>query len=204
MELCEPLPGWEAQVSMTSRSPERIKDHIRMPPDPKKAGVLIPLFPYEDEAGIIFMKRPEYEGVHSGQISFPGGRVEPTDLTLTDTALRETEEELGIEQSMLFTIGELTNLYIPPSNFLVTPIVGYLVARPDYTPDPAEVDRVIEIKLSDLLDEGNRQTTELRVRNGTRFNVPGYVVDGHTIWGATAMILSEFLEVARKIIKRND
>jgi 8-oxo-dGTP pyrophosphatase MutT (NUDIX family) len=193
-----PLPGWEAQVRMTSRDRVPISKESIMSSDSKQAGVLVLLYPLDDDVGIVFMRRTEYNGVHSGQISFPGGKREKEDFSSEDTAVRETHEELGIDGEDITIIGRLTDLYIPPSNFHVTPVVGYMVDQPEYIPDPVEVADVIEIRLSDLLNENNFKIQEIKV-NDLRINAPTYQIGRHVIWGATAMMLSEFIQIVRSI-----
>jgi len=127
-------------------------------------------------------------------VSFPGGRYEESDTSLLETALRESYEEIGINISEVAPIGGLSKLYIPPSNFNVYPYVGYVDHRPRFTPDKTEVERIIEIKLSDLTDTQNRTTKEIQIPYAT-VDAPCFIVDGVIIWGATAMIISELLEV---------
>ena len=144
------------------------------------------------------MLRPTYEGIHSGQISLPGGKYELTDSDLSVTALREAQEEIGVDSKKVRLIGRLSELYIPPSNYIVQPFVGVLETEPAFTPDPKEVERIIEIRLEDLLDEKNKRKKRILLRTGTSILAPCYIIDGNTIWGATAMILSEFREIARR------
>jgi 8-oxo-dGTP pyrophosphatase MutT (NUDIX family) len=197
-----PLPGWKAQSKMTSRDRIRRKDHIEIPDGSKQAGVLLLLFPMMNDVGLVLMRRAEYNGVHSGQISFPGGKREKSDFSLEDTAIRETNEEIGVEGEDITCIGKLTDLYIPPSNFHVTPVVGYVVNEPRYIPDPEEVAEVLEIKISDLLEDTNYTMKEIRV-NEHSIMAPAFEIDNHTIWGATAMILSEFIDVIRRALTTN-
>ena len=143
--------------------------------------------------------RSEYGGVHSGQISLPGGKFEETDESLIYTALRESQEEIGIDPGQVQIIGQLTEMYIPPSNFQVTPVVGYQASRPHFTADPKEVAKIIEIKLEDLLDERNRQMKKMKISLGFSLKVPSYFINKNIIWGATAMILSEFREIVAEI-----
>ena len=143
------------------------------------------------------MQRNTYPGVHSNQISFPGGKQELADKNLTHTALRESYEELGIETSAVHVIGDLTEVYIPPSNFLVQPIIGYSLKRPDFIPHEREVTEVIEVPLSHFQNSNNLQIVTIDVR-GQDFTVPAFVISNKIIWGATAMILSEFLAITER------
>ncbi|RMG20729.1 MAG: CoA pyrophosphatase [Bacteroidetes bacterium] len=188
-----PLPGRAAQQQMASR----FRSRLSPPSHARSSGVLMLLYPHEQAWQMVFMKRTADEGVHSGQVSFPGGRREPGDKDLIHTALREAEEELGIPASEVEVLGQLTELYIAPSNFLVYPSVGYLPYRPAFQPDPAEVAEVIEAPLSLLLHPQTRQMRHIHLRNGLRASVPAFWVKGHAIWGATAMMLNELLELLR-------
>jgi hypothetical protein len=152
------------------------------------------LYPYQGELFIPLILRPDYDGVHGGQVALPGGGRERFDRSLVQTALREAQEEIGIKASDVRVLGQLTQLYIPPSNFLVQPVVGYLPYRPDFFPDSREVADIIEISLSLLADQGIIGTKEMLVRN-VLIQAPYYGVNTHTVWGATAMIVSEFLTI---------
>ena len=143
---------------------------------------------------MVFIKRNEYEGHHSAQVSFPGGAWENGDRTLQQTAIRETREELGISGE-LEILGSLTDLHIPVSNFLVTPCVGWMDETPLFKPDPTEVQYVIEAPLQSLLSSSNMEM-ELLVRHDLAIQAPCYKIGKEKIWGATAMMLSEILELA--------
>lgn len=193
--LTGPLPGLASQLKMAGTRRILHEGRPVIPADAKHAGVLILFYPVNSAMNIVFMKRTEYPGVHSGQISFPGGGREPHDTDIVETALRETEEEIGINREDIILIGKLTELFIPPSNFLVTPIVGYTAMRPEFKPDSGEVDRIIEIPVDLLLKENTKQTREITVFPDMKLKVPCFYIDGDVIWGATAMILNELLEV---------
>jgi len=162
--------------------------------EPLKAGVMILLYPYLDEVNLVLIKRNEYDGHHSGQVSFPGGAFEPADHTLIQTALRETREELGIDEEIEI-LGSLTRLHIPVSNFLVHPIVGWVDSRPRFQPDPSEVRYLIEATVGALLDPANTDK-ETIFRHGKEIVTPFYKIGKEKVWGATAMILCEFLQLA--------
>lgn len=193
-QLNKVLPGEAAQLRMAP-------SYRHMFPLNQKegdAGVMILLYPASGELTTVFMKRTEYPGVHSGQISFPGGRFEPDDGDLKTTALRETEEEFGIAASKIEVLGKLTPLFIPVSRMEVHPYVGYLVERPMFIPDQREVERLIEINVTDLLQASIVKTKPQNYKNYKGF-VPYFEVHENHVWGATAMILSEFLEIIRCI-----
>jgi len=169
------------------------------PGNATKSSVLLLLYPWMDEIYTVFMLRPDYGGVHGGQISFPGGKYEPGDSDLQSTALRETWEELGIEPQKVTIIGALSDLYIPPSRYLVKPFVGFIPERPNFQADPQEVEEVIELPVSQLIRETSVQTVRHKIGPGVRMKAPAYLVNGYIIWGATAMIFSEFKEIITKL-----
>ena len=193
--MTNPLPGTPSQLKMASMRRLMKFGKIFVPAKVKKAGVLALFYPTDGHICLVFIIRAEYPGVHSGQISFPGGRMEDGDTDMVATALREAEEEIGVERDSVIPIGNLTDLYIPPSNFLVTPVVGYTLERPDFKPDPDEVDRILEVSLDHLLNEGTRQEQEIMIFPAIKLKVPCFYVDGNMIWGATAMVLSELIDV---------
>jgi 8-oxo-dGTP pyrophosphatase MutT (NUDIX family) len=194
-KLDKPLPGLASQLKMASIR-RIIKDgNMLVPDNARKGGVLVLFYPSNGSNFIVFIKRTEYPGVHSGQISFPGGGWEPGDKDLDETALREAEEEIGVNRKAVIPVGKLTDLFIPPSNFLVTPVVGYMNERPEFRPDPDEVDRIIEIPLDQLILKETRQIREITVFPDHKFEVPCFYIDGHVIWGATAMMLNELIDL---------
>jgi 8-oxo-dGTP pyrophosphatase MutT (NUDIX family) len=178
-----------AQRRMAPRH-RRLHRAANRPGQPREAGVLVLLYPAE--AGLTFAlirRTSNPHDVHSGQISLPGGAREG-DETPIDNALREAREELGIEGPVEI-LGSLTCLYITPSDFEVRPSVGYVDKRPVWVPDQAEVVEVIECPLAWLLDDAHKVIEDWE-RNGEIIKVPWYNVHGHKVWGATAIILSEF------------
>lgn len=142
------------------------------------------------------IKRTEYNGAHSGQISLPGGKYEQGDITLLETAFRETKEEIGIPCEDITFIGTLTTLYIPNSNFNVVPHVGVLSGEPDFRLNSREVERIIILPLKVLVDKHFVKHFE-RTVNGKTILAPYYSFEENRIWGATAMILSEFAEMIK-------
>jgi len=187
------LPGEKAQLKM---APE-FRGNFIFRESPRPAAVMILLFPYKKELHTLFIKRNEYPGPHSAQISFPGGLYEPDDGKLMNTAIRETVEETGI-RNKIDVLGSLTPLFIPVSNFIVTPFIGWVRDSPDFTPDPSEVQYLIHVPFSDLFDSGCICSEKIK-RHDIEFIAPYYALNGEKIWGATAMMLSEFLElVGRK------
>ncbi len=192
-ELKKDLPGEKAHVKMAPG----IRDYFKPNTKSRKAGVLILIYPKNQELHVAFIRRTEYNGPHSGQISFPGGKTEKEDFDIIQTALRESHEEIGIDPKKVKIFGELTPLHIPVSNFLVYPIIGRYENTPKFIADPTEVKEILEIKLKDLLDPTYCTTKEFNYGD-ISFLAPIYNPNNVTIWGATAMILSEFLEIVKK------
>lgn len=192
-ELKKELPGETAQIKMAPG----IRPGFDRTEKTRKAGVLILLYEKNKELYVSFIQRTEYNGPHSGQISFPGGKYEEGDKNIIETALRETQEEIGINPEMIDIYGPLTPLHIPVSNFIVYPIIGIHKNSPLFNIDPLEVKEVIEVRLHDLLNPENCTSKEFKYGD-LSFIAPIYNPNNITIWGATAMMLSEFLEIVRK------
>ena len=196
--LSGPLPGNSAHLKMASRLRREKYAFNHDTSTAIQSSVLILLYPFMDEVTTVFIRRQTYDGVHSGQISFPGGRTEPGDQNRIDTALREASEEVNIDPAQVAVIGTLTELYIPPSNYLVLPVVGISSRRPKFVPERTEVAEIIESGLGFLFDKNQRKETRIVVR-GTEIEAPYFDVDNHMVWGATAMILSELSDVISSI-----
>ena len=188
--LQQKLPGEEAQLCMAPT----FRGHISSMEKAVQAAVLVLFYQSDDKTHLVFMKRNEYDGPHSAQISFPGGVRETGDLSLKETAIRETREEIGIN-GVIEVLGALTPLHIPVSNFMVYPYVGWIKEAPVFDPDPSEVQYVIEAPLEALLDPTNRDSETL-FHHAMPIQAPFYRVGEEKIWGATAMILSEVLQLA--------
>lgn len=199
--LTPPLPG---SVAHDLLAPEHRKSLLLQNNDLTKAqlsSVLVLFFPdSNNRPSIVFTKRVEYKGVHSGQISFPGGKAERHDQDYFDTAYRETEEEIGIERSNIQTLGVLSELYVPPSNFIIFPVVGAAFESPAFVRDPKEVAEIIQVPFEFFFNNGAVSVHQVTTSNSLSFNVPGYMINNNLIWGATAMILSELIHVTKKVI----
>lgn len=185
-----PLPGELAHKMMAAST------RYILPNKPnattKKSAVLILFYPQEQKIQIPMILRPQYDGMHGGQVAFPGGRLEKTDENLIRTALRESQEEIGIRTSDVTVIGQLTELYIPPSNFLVQPVVGFMEKKPTFYPDPKEVDHIFEISIDEIIKPEIISHEILNVR-GVEVAAPVYAINDYKIWGATAMMIAELL-----------
>ena len=190
--LTQPLPGKKGQELMAPIPITSKFDRWPIPEDCREAGVLLLLYEKDAELHITLTRRHTYPGVHSGQIAFPGGRREG-DETLRETALRETYEEVGVSPGKLEVIGQLSRLYTPPSNFCIFPFVAYSAGRPAFQPDAREVAELIETPFNLFLDPATQKKELWHFENFGERNVPFFDVFGHKVWGATAMILSEFL-----------
>lgn len=196
-EIEKGLPGIEVQWEMAS-SDRMVKGFPRKKrDDSKEASVLILLYPVDNRINIIFIQRPVYEGVHSGQISFPGGKREKTDKNSIQTAIRETCEETGIKANILTIIGTLTPLYIPVSNIEVTPVIAWSEKRPDFKPEAGEVEFLIEALLGAFLDISVIKTIPYKFKDEALL-IKCYDYNGNIIWGATAMILYELMVLLKR------
>ena len=160
--------------------------------DPRQGAVLLLLFPRQHELRFVLTRRRDDLAAHAGQISLPGGRREDGE-SLQETALREANEEIGIDRNAVAILGRLAPLYILPSDFEVFPFVGWHEEPPAFVPQLSEVAEIIEVPLADLLDKKSRGEEVWR-RRGITMNVPFFQVGAHKVWGATAMMLSEFAE----------
>lgn len=193
-----PLSGWKAQKLMSSKGYDKNRTAN---PDSKIAAVMMLLFQDDQEQWqTIYIKRPSTNpnDKHSGQISFPGGQQEAQDKDLIATALRETEEEIGIPPSDIKVLGPLSSIYVFVSDYNVFPYVGYLSGHPTFKVQESEVDYTIIHPLQDLLDAHPAPRKDLHISKEIILkDIPYYDVNGDTLWGATAMITSELLEMVR-------
>jgi len=184
-----PLPGFAAQITMSPRPRP-----FSPPPgvEARQAGVLLLLYPIHDVLHLVLTVRTPDLNHHSGQISLPGGGWEEGDASLQETALREAQEEIGIATAGLELLGPLTPIYVPPSNNIVHPFVAYAPQRPAFRPDPKEVAELLEVPLHLLLNPATRREEDW-IWRGAPLHVPFYAVGEQKVWGATAIILTEFM-----------
>ncbi len=172
-----------------------------MSDNPKKAGVMALFYPDQSEnTRLLFIRRKRYPGVHSGQIGFPGGKQEEGDRHLLDTALRETCEEVGAGKSQISVIRPMSDIYIPPSNFEVSPFVGLFHKTGPFVLQPSEVESIIEVPLSDVMDDEKKVTQVLSTSYAQNIEVPAFNFQGFTVWGATAMMLNEIKELLKQVL----
>lgn len=196
--LQEPLPGRMAQELMAPKpiNERRFEEDPNSPARP--GGVMVLLYPDNDEIYLPLTKRPVYAGAHSGQVSFPGGKVEEMDRDIIHTALRETQEEIGVGNDSIEVIGQLSELFIVASNFKVYPSVGVLKSKPEFIPDPREVTHVLTPSLTALRDLEKRSTKTMHFPPYS-IESPYFDVEGEVVWGATAMIISELIHLVDEL-----
>ncbi len=192
-----PLLGLEVQARM---APPYRRDQIEVmlnPPACKHAGVLILLYPLDGRLCFPLTRRPDSVEYHKGQISLPGGSQENGE-SLRQTALREAQEEVGVDAATIEVIGPLSQLYVPPSNFCIQPFVGFVAQRPNFEIEAVEVAELIETPLDALLDPATARVEDWELHGGI-WPIPFYQFGPHKVWGATAMILSEFVALFTQI-----
>ena len=194
-KLQEPLPGKKAHLEVAPyRKVDFNKEEINQA---KKSGVLILFYVKNHEVFTALMQRTIYNGAHSGQISFPGGKAEKMDKSIYHTALREANEEIGIVAEEVKIIGQLTEVYIPVSNFHVIPVIGISKGIPQFEIDKREVKEIIEFKLIDLITQQLHQN-KVKLSNNTIIKVPSFEYKEKIIWGATALMLNELKYILDK------
>ncbi|HNP19694.1 MAG TPA: CoA pyrophosphatase [Fulvivirga sp.] len=201
LEQClrEPLPGHEAhRLMMPKESSNARFDDSRLK-TARPSSVLILFYEKKGELYLPLTQRQEYDGIHSGQVSFPGGKWEKEDKDLVATAKRETFEEIGVNGADVNVIGQLSEMFIPPSNTKIMPIVGYTAKPSIFVIDPYEVKELMEVPLAHLLDDVNIKTKDITVRGNYKLRAPYFDVDGKVVWGATAMMLSELVSIINRI-----
>lgn len=191
-----PLPGHDAFMELSGYPRPDLEQAMAQKPPPRESAVLALFYPKGGEVHTILMLRPTYQGVHSGQVGFPGGKRELVDDSLEHTALREFGEETGAVNTAIELVGRLSPIYIPPSRTLVTPFVGITAELGPLRPDPLEVAELIETPMERLLrDDILKRRTQMIRTLGRSAEVPYFDVDGHVVWGATAMMIAELREL---------
>jgi 8-oxo-dGTP pyrophosphatase MutT (NUDIX family) len=195
------LPATEAHLKMVPLDRIQSINNLNIEgKNPKSAAVMMLFYPKKGRTHLVLIVRNSYEGVHSAQIAFPGGKYETEDKTFENTALRETHEEIGIHPDFMEIIRPFTHLYIQPSNFLVHPFLGICKNEIIFNPDTSEVADIIELPLSVFLSEEVVVSVMISTSYSNNIMVPAFKIEDHIIWGATAMMLSELKEVLKKVL----
>ncbi|HEY9489042.1 MAG TPA: CoA pyrophosphatase [Chryseosolibacter sp.] len=196
--LGHPLPGRQAHDVFLAKPVGDVRPLVDRKLPPKPGGVIILL--YEDQGIVKFplIKRPDYPGAHGGQISLPGGKAEKGEDAI-QTALRECEEEIGVDRYAIRVLGKLSDFYVMASNYLVTPIVSFIEHKPVFRPDPYEVSRIVEARLEDVEGVDTVKEKEILAAGKYRMIAPHFEVDSEIVWGATAMMLNEFRVILNQL-----
>ncbi|WP_413998906.1 NUDIX hydrolase [Flavobacterium sp. W1B] len=196
------LPATEAHIKMAPfERIEGLKNNAVKNENPRTAAVMMLFYPKDGITHLVLIVRNSYVGVHSGQIAFPGGKYEEKDENFSETALRETHEEVGISPEIMKVIKPFTPMYIPPSNFIVYPFLGICKDEICFVRDPSEVAQIIELPLSVFLSDKIVTEAKLSTSYAQNINVPAFDIEGHIVWGATAMILSELKDVLNVVLQ---
>ncbi|HET7179745.1 MAG TPA: CoA pyrophosphatase [Chryseosolibacter sp.] len=189
--LAMPLPGADAHARFRARPVGDVRPLFSHKTPPRPGGVIILLYEEDTLFKFPLIKRPDYDGAHGGQVSFPGGKAEPGEDAV-QTALRECHEEIGIAPDRIIVLGKLSNFFVMPSNYIVTPVVAAIDIKPQFKPDPFEVSRILEARVEDLTAEGSIREKEIIAAGKYRMLAPHFEIGGEVVWGATAMMLNEF------------
>jgi len=194
--------GAQAHLEMSPKFRTKELENLNMEAkNPRKAGVMALFYPNnENETCLVLILRKTYKGVHSAQIGFPGGRFEKGDNNLEETALRETHEEVGVAPEEIKVVKKLTKIYIPPSNFWVHPFLGIAEKTPNFVKQESEVEEILEVKLTDFLDENNLQEEILSTTYAKNVSVPAFILNEQIVWGATGMMLNEVKALLKEMI----
>jgi len=197
-----PLPAEASQFKMSPPfRRELISRYKEAMKDAKRAGVLAMFYPNAtNETHLALILRKTYKGVHSAQIGFPGGKYEAEDKTLKHTAIRETWEEIGVPEHQIKILKQMTEVYIPPSNFYVQPYIGITKETPKFIKQDDEVEDIVEVSLAHFLDENTVGNKLVATSYTAKIEVPAYELNGHVVWGATAMMLSEIKDVLKAVL----
>lgn len=195
--LKQPLPGEEAQLIMAPSFRRPLSFYTKELPKARTSSVLILLYPDKENIQTLLIQRAEYNGVHSAQMGFPGGKHDPRDKSLLQTALREAYEEVGVQIAPENLLGTLSPVYIPVSGFIVTPYLAFLERKPVFIPDPREVAALLETEIFYFLNEKIKMRKSIRINDSFSFTAPYYDVHGHHVWGATAMMISEAMALIK-------
>jgi len=193
--VTQDMPGESSYKKMKPKMANGAPIQMKHVDQPRKGGVLILL--YEDQGVVRFplIQRPNYEGIHSGQMALPGGKFEEDDKDQWQTALRESQEEIGVISEKVEIIGSLSEFFVAASNYMVLPVIGKIDHIPDFVPEPREVADIVTPPVHQLIDPSTVKEKEITVRNDFKMICPYFDLEGRTVWGATAMMLSELVDV---------
>ena len=194
-----PLPGGDAHEPFRALPVGDVRPLFNHKLPPKPGGVIILLYEEGGEIKFPLTKRAEYNGAHSGQISLPGGKAEPGE-DVVQTALRECHEEIGIPESSIKVVGKLSDFFVMPSNFIVTPVVAALSGTPVFQPDSYEVVKVLRHSIRDLVRDDAMKQKEILAAGRYKMIAPHFEIEGEIVWGATAMMLNEFRLILKEVI----
>jgi len=198
------LPAVAAHIKMAPKERiEALKNPDLKIENPRIAAVMMLFYPKDGKTHLVLIVRNAYNGVHSSQIAFPGGKYETNDSDYQQTALRETHEEIGVSPEKIEVVKHFTPMYIPPSNFLVHPFLGIAKEELLFYPDVREVADIIELPLSVFLDDEIIVEATLSTSYANNILVPAFNIQNHIVWGATAMILSELRDVLKITFEEN-
>lgn len=197
-----PLPAESSQFKMSPpfrlKLQELQKDKIK---DAKHAGVVAMFYPNaSNETTLVLILRKTYKGVHSAQVGFPGGKLEAQDASIQAAAVRETFEEVGVPEDHIDILRAMTQVYIPPSNFYVQPFIGITKKTPVFIKEDAEVEDIIEVTLTDFLNDNAVITKTVSTSYSVEVVVPAFKLNDHVVWGATAMMLSEIKDLLKELL----
>ncbi len=197
-----PLPAETSQYKMAPPyRQELLKQQEKAIKDAKKAGVLALFYPDRaNNTHFVLILRKSYKGVHSAQVAFPGGKLEDVDVSIEATAVRETYEEVGVPIKSIKVIRQLSQVYIPPSNFYVFPFIGICQEYPQFIKQEDEVEAIIEVPLNHFIDDKNVVTKKVKTSYSVETEVPAFKLNEHIVWGATAMMLSEIKDLLKQLL----
>jgi 8-oxo-dGTP pyrophosphatase MutT (NUDIX family) len=197
-----PLPAEPSQLKMSPPFREALQESQKhMIKDAKMAGVMALFYPNTmQQTHLVLILRKTYKGVHSAQVGFPGGKLEISDMSIKAAAIRETFEEIGVPQNDIEVLRELTQIYIPPSNFFVQPFIGVSRITPNFIKQDDEVEDILEITLNDFINDENVVAKTVSTSYKVDVVVPAFNLNGHVVWGATAMMLSEIKDLLKELL----
>lgn len=197
-----PLPAEPSQLKMSPPFRETLQERQKhMMKDAKLAGVMALFYPnIIQQTNLVLILRKTYKGVHSAQVGFPGGKLEDTDISIEAAAVRETFEEVGVPENHIEVLRQLTQVYIPPSNFFVQPFIGISRLTPNFIKQDDEVEDILEITLQEFINDINVVQKTVATSYNKDVIVPAFNLNGHIVWGATAMMLSEIKDLLKQVL----